>query len=243
MVGNQPENKDERGQDASLAQVVLAVPLADRLVLILGFPVLGLLIGVLFPLVARWALGLSNGLRVRPVSKFFGSVDEPREIAVHLAVWLVVGLVIAFTLVQESMRVTLTDGELRADKDGRARTIPRADVAAVFLDGKRLVVQDHASRQLVRDVHEASRADLAGAFRAHGYPWRDADPYADLYRHWLPDTPDLSLVANAVLSARETALKNKAGQEIRDMRDTVEELGSVVRDESTRQYWRPWVRS
>jgi hypothetical protein len=243
MVSEQPANRQHGSPDASGGRTVLGYPLADKLVIFLGIPAVALLIGLLLPPLARWILGLSSGLPLRPVFRFLGSVDTPREILINLAIWLVLGLIAARAALNDSTKVTVTDAGLHLGKDGRAQTIPRDDVAAVYLDGKKLVVLDRESRQLVRENHQAPKAALARAFEAHGYPWQDADPYADLYRRWVPNTPDLPPAANAVLTAREIALKKKAGQEIRELRDAVEKLGFVVRDDGARQYWRPLVRS
>jgi hypothetical protein len=243
MTNRRLANKDQGDPARSDRRTVLALPVADRLVLFIGIPALVVLLGLLLPPLARWALGLSIGLPLRPVFKLVGAADQPWEIAINLAIWLAVGLGIAFTAFTESARVTLTDAELRLDQGDRNRTIARADVAAVFLDGKKLVVLDSESRHLARDTPAAPAAALAEAFRAHGYPWHDADPYAALYRRWVPDTPDLPAAVNTVLAVRELVLKRKADQEARDLRDAVEKLGFVVRDEDARQYWRPPVRS
>jgi len=229
--------------DTSGEPAVLAYSVADRAAILLGLPALGLLLGLLLPVLARWALDLRTALPVRPVFRLVGAVDEPWEIAVALAVGLLLGAGVAVLAFTESMTVTLTGAQARFATHDRIRTVPRADVDAVFVDGRRLVVLDRESRQLVRDTHQASAAVLAGAFRAYGYPWRDADPYADLFRRWVPGTPDLPAATNAVLAAREVALKKKAGRDVDDLRDAVEKLGVTVRDEGARQFWRPLVRS
>jgi hypothetical protein len=228
--------------DISQGRVVLAMPLADRLVTLVGIPALTAPAGLLLPMLARWLLDLSSGLPMRPVFRFVGAVDRPWEVAVNLAIWALVGIAVASGVVSESAKVTLTGADVRVDRSDGTRTVPRADVAAAFLDGKHLVLLDRESRHLVRDPLKAPGPTVARAFREYGYPWRDADPYADHYRRWVPDTPQLPAEANAVLAAREVALKKKARREIRDLRDVVEKFGFAVRDEDTRQYWRPLVR-
>lgn len=233
MVGKRPAGD----------QTVLAYPLTDRLVIVVGIPALAVLVGAGLPVLARWALSLPGGLPMGFVFRFIGAADTPLEVGINLAIWLLVGLAIAGAAWTESAKLTLTDTELSLDVEGGTRTIARSDVDAVFLDGKYLVVLDSESRLLARESHQASDAAVARAFRAHGYPWRDADPYADLYRKWEPDTPDLPSEVNAVLAARQTALSKKAGREVRDLREVVQRLGFTVRDEGGKQYWRPLVRS
>jgi hypothetical protein len=222
---------------------VLGLPLVDRLVLFVGIPAVVLLVGLAVPPFARWALSWETGLLFRPLFRIAGAIDRPWEVAVNLAIWLAVGAGLAVGAAREAARVTLTPTEVRVDRGGRSERIARSDVAAVFLDGKRLVVLDRESRQVAREPHQARGPVLADAFRAYGYPWQDADPYAALFRRWVPDLPDVPPAVNAVLAAREIALRKKAGTEARELRDAVEKLGFVVRDEGVQQYWRPLVRS
>jgi len=193
-------------------RAVLTMSPAARLAALVGIPALAVLGGLLLPVLARWLLDLSPGLPMRPVVRFVGAADRPWELAINAAIWLVVGIGGGSGLVSESAKVTLTRAEVRVDLPGRTRTVPRADIAAAFLDGRHLVLLD-------------------------------VDPYADRYRRWVPDTPELPAEANAVLAAREIALKKKARREVRDLREVVEKFGFAVRDEQDRQYWRPLVRS
>jgi hypothetical protein len=161
---------------------------------------------------------------------------------VNLAIWLAVGIALVAASLKESATVTLTDAELAVESGGRTVTVARGDVSAVFRDGAKLVVLDRDSRQLVRDGHRAPAAALAEAFRAYGYPWLDADPHADRYRRWTPGTADLPPAVNAVLAAREVALRKKDREQAAELRGAVEELGFVLRDDGTGQLWRPLVR-
>jgi hypothetical protein len=237
MVGDQPVHKDVENR------TVLAYPLADRAVFVGGITAVAVVIGYLLPVLARWALHTSPGLPLRPVFKVVGGVDRPWEIAVNLLIWLLLGLGIARSALRGSVRLAITHTEIQLDKADESRTIARDTVAAAFRNGKNLVVLDHESRPLVDDQHQASPTAIAAAFQAHGYPWLAADPYADLYRRWEPETPELPSEVNAVLAARAIALKKRAGKEAADLRDAAGKLGFVVRDEGSRQFWRPIVRS
>ena len=227
----------------SRTATVLGLPLADRLLLVAGLPVLGALVGLVLPPLARWVVGLSGPVPMRIVFRFVASADRSWEVAIWIAAGFLVGLGVGLVGLTESAKVTLTSAEIRLDRDDRSLTIACDDVTAVFLDGKRLVVLDRESRQRVYESTQAPGPRLASAFRAHGYPWRDSDPYEGLYRRWLPDTPDLPVAVNAVLKVREEALRKNARRDADDLRDDVQKLGFVVRDEGDRQYWRPFVRA
>jgi hypothetical protein len=215
----------------------------DRLVVQVGIPAAALVIGALLPVVARWALDLSRGLPFKPVFRVVGAVDRPWEVAINLAIWLVVGLGVAYAAMGEQVRLAISDAELRVEGRDLAEAVPRADVADVFLDRGRLVVLDHRSLALVREENPASREAVAAAFREHGYPWRDSDPFAELYQRWRPDTPDLPGPVNAVLAAREVALRKNARRDVRGLSEALHKLGYVARDEGSRQFWRPLVTS
>jgi len=177
------------------------------------------------------------------VFRTVAAVDQPVEIAIQAGICILVGFWIAVASMKEATKLRLTDPELRVTTDAGSRTVARDEVASVFIDGKTLIVLDHESRQLVREPHEVPKPTLAAAFVRHGYPWRDTDPYADRYHPWVADTPELPAAVNAVLAARQVALRKKARQEAGQLRSAVEKLGFVVRDEGDRQYWRPLVRS
>lgn len=242
MLGRQPVDGNQGTPYPSGGRTVLAYSLMDRLLIFIGMPALGMLLAYVLPVLARWAAGLPV-VPLRIVLERVGSVDEPWEIAGCLAVGLLLGLGAAFVAVNQSMKVTLTDAELRLDKVDWNQTVARADVAAVFPDGRKLVVLDRQSRQLVSDTHRSSTAALAHGFRAHRYPWQDSDPYADLYQRWIPDSPDLPPAVNAALAARGAAVARKDARDILELRDAVQKYGYVVRDDGARQYWRPLVRS
>ncbi|WP_052851269.1 hypothetical protein [Streptomyces avicenniae] len=220
----------------------LGLPASGQALLLIGGPALGALLGYFLPRVAKRIAAL----RWAPMKGPFQLISswEGHWVAFALgALGLVVGLLFAFAAVESTLRITVTDAGLRLRKDEAVHEIERPDVEAVFLDGKRLVILDRESRHLLRDTSEASAATIEHAFTAHGYPWRAADPYADLYRRWVPETPDLPGLVNALLKAREAALGKKAHDDAVELRGEVEKSGFTVRDEGHRQYWRPLVRS
>lgn len=239
----QPVQKPNGDVDPAGTQTVLAYPLADRLVIVAGIPMLAVLVGVLLPVAARWLLGLSPGLPMRPVFRLVGAVDRPWEVALNLVIWLLLGAGVARATLTGAARVTVSDTRLSLTANHGTRAITRDQVAAVFMDRKRLVVLDRQSREWARDDPQASPGDVAAALRRHGYPWHETDPYASRYHLWVPDTPDLPAAADAILAARATALGRKAHEDAARLREAIEALGFTVRDEGCRQYWRALVLS
>lgn len=228
--------------DQKTGGTAVGLSAGERLLLWVGSPLAGLALGFLLPRLPDFLLKIKM-LPFRGPLKALGELGESRFAVAALVLGALAGLVFAWFAIASSLIVTVTDEDIRLDKDESSRAVARADVAAAFVDGKQLVVLDSESRQLVREEHEGRAGDLAGAFRRHGYPWLDADPYAELYRRWVPDTPDVPPAVNAILAAREEALKKKVRKDIAELRDEAQKLGIVVREEGTRQYWRPLVRS
>jgi hypothetical protein len=217
---------------------VLGLSRGERLLVIAGLPALGTVLGYFLPRIAEWLTRLPWVPFERPL-RMIARVHGGWAIVGCVAGGLVLGAVAAFVVLLETLNVTVTGSEVRLDKNDRSRTIARRDVGAVFVDDKKLVILDRESRQLVRDDLEGGAAAAELAFVGHGYPWVGRDPYADLYRRWIPDHPELPAAVNAVLKARDGALRRKAAVDVTDLGDEVQKLGFVVRDEGDRQYVRP----
>ena len=222
---------------------VLSLSRSDRLVVWIGLPALGLLAAAGLPVLARWALDLGIGLPFGVVFRIVGAIDTPWEIGLHALLWGGLGLLAASELVRRAPSATVGMGEVALESDGRRRTLGRGEIEAVFLDGDALVLLDRESREAFRCEKPARAATTRQVFQQYGYPWRDTDPFAELYHRWVPDTGLLPVPVDAVLSARAVALRKKAGKEAVELREAVEKLGYTVRDEGDKQFWRPLVSS
>jgi len=221
---------------------VLGLSRAARAFLLTGGPLLGLILGYFLPTIAAW-LSQLPWIPMRGPLRLIAALDAWWAHAALVLAGMILGLLLAHAAITESLRVTVTDRQLLLERDGKTRTIDRTLVSAVFVDGPDLVVLDRGSRQLVRERHDSTATKIAQAVRTHGYPWTDRDPYEQLYRRWVRDSPDLPGPVNAVLAAREIALRKKERKDATELRDEVQHLGYVIRDEGHRQYWRPLIRS
>ncbi|WP_407562666.1 hypothetical protein [Streptomyces sp. 184] len=212
--------------------------LVYRLLLLAGLPALGLLLGWLVPHAADWVAGLRWAPMQGPF-ELVASFDDGWTAVAGPVVGLVLGLGGGLFAYAMAMRVTFEDDTVRVYKDGESRILARAEVAAAFLDKDRLVILDAAARQLLRRPSDLEPGDLDRAFTAHGYRWLHEDPYAGRYHRWVRDSGELSAAANAVLKAREHALRKKNATDAEELREEAQRLGCVLREEGTRQYWRP----
>jgi hypothetical protein len=226
-----------------MADHVLGFSGSDRMLIAGGFPALGGAAGYALPGVARWLLGLPwvpFGGPLRLVAHLDGGWGRPAA----LTCGVLLGAALALLAVHDSLRVTVSDEGLTLRAGDTTRSVPRRDVDAVFVDDRLLVVLDRDSRQVVRErLENAGHPRVEQAFRAHGYPWVAGDPYAGLFRRWVPDLPDLPPSVNAVLAARAMALSKKSALDAAELRDEVQKLGYTVRDDGATQHWRPLVKS
>ncbi|MFE6237140.1 hypothetical protein [Cellulosimicrobium sp. NPDC057862] len=86
---------------------------------------------------------------------------------------------------------------------------------------------------------ELATGRLAAAFRSHGWPWHDDDPWADEFRRWVPGDPSLPPSADAVLRARAAMLRSDKTADAAELRRELARLDVVVRDVDKVQHWRP----
>ncbi|WP_329053630.1 hypothetical protein OG738_11985 [Amycolatopsis sp. NBC_01488] len=88
---------------------------------------------------------------------------------------LVLGLVFAVIWAAERLVVTVSPTRVTLVRGDRTRRI-EADLEAVYLDGKELVLRTTDGREIAREKTDLRNDELAPAFAQHGYPWRDEPP-------------------------------------------------------------------
>lgn len=203
-----------------------------------GFGAAGLVLGYFLPKLAAWALKLPWVPFEGPL-KLINSFSGIWLDTILALLGLIAGLVVASIAVKETLVVTITDEEVQLDKDGFKQTIGKKEIDTVFLDEKQLVILGKSGYELAREKIDESPKMVVDGFKRHGYSWSsEGDPFKCEYRRWVPDTPDISTTANALMRAREIALQKKDVTDIKDLRKELIKLGYIVREEETRQYWR-----
>lgn len=96
--------------------------------------------------------------------------------------WLLVGigvlggLAFAYCARSQMLSVTVSLDSLTLVIGTEHIDIARTDAAAVFLDGKTIVVTD-AGLPLAREESGLVIDELRIALESHGYPWRDRHPH------------------------------------------------------------------
>ncbi|PZG19443.1 hypothetical protein C1I95_11640 [Micromonospora craterilacus] len=209
----------------------------ELLVLWGGIPVLGGAAGGLLALGAGWVADLPWA----PLQGLFRLVDRLNEgyaLAGGVGVGVLAGLVIAAIGTAERVRVTVDGSRVRLRRGSTEREVGRSETRVAFVDGKDLVLLDGDDGELVRQRSDLPAAQLAGAFREHGWPWVAEDPHRAAYRRWVPGLPGLPAGADALLRARQEAVERDRGEEAGELRAELGRYGVVVRDDGKRQHWR-----
>ncbi|BEL02201.1 hypothetical protein Q0Z83_003920 [Actinoplanes sichuanensis] len=230
------------GETSGREPTVLAFSPAGRVLVLLGPAAAGVVVAVLAPILARWLVEVHFPV-LGVVWRVVGSVDTWWKVAVQALILAVFGALASVEIMRRSTRVTVGSGGVRLETGDRAVSLTRPQIDFVFMDGSFLVILDRESRQLFHGEPQAESGPLKRTFTEYGYPWREADPFAELYQQWVPGTDRLPVAVEAVLSARAVALRKKAPRETAELRDSLEKLGYAVRDDGDRQLWRPLVRS
>jgi hypothetical protein len=224
-------------------RTVIGHSTTDNVVLFGGLPLIGLVLGFFLPRIADWAAG-QRWVPLQGPLKLISGWDGWWVVVICVAVGLVAGGLLAGAVLDNTLKVTVANRSVEFLKNQRTVTVPRERVAVAFLDGKEIVLQDAASRELVREKHDQLKSDarqIPAAFRAHGYPWSDGgDPYEPRFRRWVADEPELPPTVNALLRARSNAFDqgDKGRADLRELRDEVTKLGYTVKDKDKKQYWR-----
>ncbi|WP_407319086.1 hypothetical protein UQW22_01585 [Isoptericola halotolerans] len=195
-------------------------------------PSIGLGFGL--PALAGW---LRSGLEATPIP-VPGAVGVVADLPLSWSVPIVatLGLVggtwIALAMINESLQVTVFDDHLEHRTDGGALRgegwVERSEVAAVFRDGRHLVLLAADGRVRSRlDADDLPRTALRDAFVAHSWPWTDADPYETEYVGWVDGRPGFTDEEHALLRRRDRERRDAAA--VQELDAALGRLGLAAR--------------
>lgn|GEM_PF-720058 len=166
---------------------------------------LGVGLGFALPPLARVVQGLlaSSPLPSLGPVELLAGLPLAWSVPVLGGLGLVGGVVLALTTIGEALRLTVADDHLEHRTDDREGWVERRDVTDLFRDGRFLVLLGARGVPRARlDADTLRQAAVRGAFEAHGWPWRDADPYEDEYERWMEGRPGFTPAEHALLRRR-----------------------------------------
>ena len=200
---------------------------------------LGAGLGVGLHFLLDWLLSLPWLPFQGPLS-LLDSIPDQVALPILIGLGVVAGVIFGAVAWADELSITVDGSRVRLTRGDSDHVINRTAVAAVFMDGKQLVLLGPDTGELAREKTDRPVSKIAEAFTRHGYPWRaDGDPHADAFRLWSSTSPGLPPGTGALLSMRARALKNNKNEDAADLRAELLNLGVVVRDQGGKQYWRP----
>lgn len=215
----------------------LGLTKSDKTVLIILPPIVGALIGWFIPTVSEWVAKLS----FIPFGKALEWISLQEGLLVSvigLVVGIIVGIIFTLYAFSETLMISITDDEVTLEIHEKVTTLSKSQLSAVYLEKKELVFLGLKGEELFRGEHETKPTLIADGFLTHSFPWKEADPYANEYARWVPEYPSLTTHENALLLARDRAVKDDDKEEEISLRTDLAKLGIVIQDENKKQYIR-----
>lgn len=207
-------------------------------VLVLFWVGCGALVGWLVPLLADWLVTLPWA-PLKGTAELVSSIPEPGRTIGGVGLGAVLGLLVGFLAVHESLAVSVSRSRVVLTVRDAPQEFGRDEIALAARDGKQLVLLGPDGMEIAREDCHLTWQRLSDAFAEHGYRWADEDPHREEFRRWVPGMPGLPEGADALLRARAAAReKDENAEDARELRGELLRLGVVVRDEKKRQYWR-----
>jgi len=212
----------------------VATPMWARVLVWTGLPAAACGLGWVIHQLPDWILRIPFA-PMRGPFKLAARLPEPESTIGALLLGAAGGLVLAFLVDRESMTVRVSRTEVVLSRPGTTRTVPRPDVAVAYRDGDHLVLLGRTGRELAREPAHLPARRLAPLF---GAAWSARDPYADAYRRWVPDLPEIPAEPAAIFAARQKALDRGDNDDAKELRAELARLGYVTRDKHKKQHYR-----
>ena len=130
---------------------------------------IGAALGFAIPWLGRFAA--DHPIPYKGVVEFLVSFESPIMVIGRPVTLAVVGFLIALFLTYHSPDLRITDDTITIIEGDDTRVISRAQVGGVFRKNGKVTIESPEGRTLFSDDVEGKRAEIAEAFRSHGYPW------------------------------------------------------------------------
>lgn len=218
-------------------ETVLGLTKGDKAILITFPPILGAVLGWFVPTIAGWLVKV-------PFIPFEGPLEWIATLEgnwipiIGMVVGVIAGIIFTLYAFHETLKITITDSEVKLEMKEKVETIKQKDITAIFIEEKHLTLLGVHGAELYRELTDSKKDLVEDAFKYHGYPWVDKDPFENSYLRWVAEHPDFPSHVNTLLSARERALENDEPEEAEILRKDLADLGVVIRDKDKRQYVR-----
>ncbi|RIL87995.1 50S ribosomal protein L29 [Staphylococcus cohnii] len=218
-------------------KTILGFSRFEKLMIILIPMILGGTIGWFLPTIAKWILKLP----FIPLEKLFIFASHSNNFWFSISamiIGVIAGIILSIFILSESLKVLISDDAVKLQIGDEQKIINKSDISAVYVEKKTLIILGKYSNELCRESLESKIETTKNAFLYHRYPWKEEDPFIKQYKRWVLGHPDFSNQINALLYAREQALKNDEEDEAKQLRKDLVQLNIVIRDDKNAQYVR-----
>nr|WP_257347057.1 hypothetical protein [Pseudalkalibacillus decolorationis] len=157
---------------------------------------------------------------------------------VATVIGIIVGVLLTFIIFDESLEVAISYKNLHLKLRDKIDIIEKKDISAIYMENKQLIIFGQSSDELDREVIETKEDTVPEAFNHYQYPWNEKDPFDSQYQRWVLGHPDFPENINALLYAREHALKENKKKNTKYLREDLAKLGVIIRNERNGQYAR-----
>ncbi len=174
MVGVS-EHETGAGHQESAGQepVRLGMTGDDTAFLALIGAALGAGAAALLPIAARWVE--ERGVPFPGILQLLASFDSDWLVWGRPVIGLVIGLVAALLIAHAEPVLHVSSDSVLIEKGDSKRRIRREDVAGVFRDGKKLIIETEQGRRLYDGEVEGKRDLVRATFVDRGYPWENEE--------------------------------------------------------------------
>ncbi len=133
--------------------------------------VAGACLGLLLPLLARWA-GELPWMPFQGPLRLLGTVDVDWLVWGRPVIGAALGAALAAWVVTGAAVLVVNEAQVRVVRRGDVeRVIRRDQVDGVHRRGSKVVIENAQGRELFADDVEGPKAAVRDAFVRHGYPW------------------------------------------------------------------------
>lgn len=218
-------------------ETILGFSKFEKALIIIVPMILGGLIGWFIPVFADWILKLPV-IPLEKLIELIASLNSFWVSVVATIIGIVAGILLTAIIFDESLEVTISYDKLQLKLGDKVETIDKKDISAIYMENKQLIILGQNCGELYRGVVETKKEVVREAFNKYQYPWKEEDPFESHYQRWVIGHPDFPEKINALLYAREHALKENKKKEAEYLREDLAKLGAVIRDERNGQYVR-----
>ncbi|MFD0717573.1 hypothetical protein [Paenibacillus sp. GCM10027626] len=209
----------------------------DKVILWLGFPLIGLVFGWFFPSIAQWGSSLPWVPFQGPL-KLIASYNGAWVGIVTMILGLIAGIALTLFSFHESLETSVYDDKVIFKLRDDEIVFKKKNISLVFMDKKQLVLLGDDEKELFRCKQEVNKRTVGAAFIKHNYFWSETDPFKKDFTTWVVDSPDLSPAANALLKARKIAIEKGDDEEAFQLAKELWKLRVSVKEKDKRQFYR-----